>query len=169
MTRVGSIEDVYASYLGALRSIETQLLELLPEMVDAAEDTKLSRAFSEQLDRTGRQLGRLEDVIAGSPVEVPADASRPMQGLVAEMRHLLGAEGPGEVKDVALVAAAQLIAHHEIASYGTARAFAEQLDLRAAVELLGDTLEEEAQTDELLSKLATGGLIVSGLNERAQE
>jgi ferritin-like metal-binding protein YciE len=168
MNELGSIEDVYVGYLGSLRSIETQLLEVLPEMVDAAEDAKLTRAFSEQLDRAGRQLARLEDVIASAPSDVPTEASKPMGALVAEVRRLCGSDGPGEVRDVALVAAAQLIAHHEIASCGTARALADQLDLRAAVELLGETLEEEAQTDELLSKLATGGLIVSGLNERAQ-
>jgi ferritin-like metal-binding protein YciE len=167
MTRLGSIEDVYAGCLGALRSIEAQLIEVLPELVDAADDTKLARAFSEHLDRAGRQLARLDDIIATSPVDVSRDPSKPMQGLVAEMRDLIAADGPGEVKDVALIAAAQLVAHHEIASYGTARALADQLDLRAAVELLGETLGEEAQTDELLSKLATGGLIVSGLNERA--
>jgi ferritin-like metal-binding protein YciE len=168
MTALGSIEDVYAGCLGALRSVETQLLDALPEMGDAAEDTKLARAFREQLDRTGRQLARLENVIASSPVDVPTDTSKPMEELVAEMRRLCSSGGPGEVRDVALVAAAQVIAHHEIASYGTARALADQLDLRAAVELLAESLEEEAQTDELLSKLATGGLIVSGLNERAQ-
>ena len=51
--------------------------------------------------------------------------------------------------------------------YGTARALADQLDQRMARELLTETLEEEGQADDLLTKLATGGLIVAGLNERA--
>jgi ferritin-like metal-binding protein YciE len=164
---LGSIEDVYASHLGAARSTETQLLDVLPAMVDAVEDARLSRAFGEHIARTERQLARLEEVIHSSPVDVPTVTSEPMQGLVSEVRQIIGADGPGEVKDVALIAAAQRIGHYEISSYGTARALADQLDLRTAVELLGETLSEEAQADELLSKLATGGLIVSGLNERA--
>ncbi len=165
---LGSIEDVYANRLGALRSIETQLLEILPEMVAAAGDSKLSRAFSEHLERTEQQVARLDDIIGASPVEVPSTTSKAMQGLVAEVREVTAAEGSADVRDVALVAAAQDIAHHEIASYGTARALADQLDLRSSVELLAVALDEEAQVDELLSKLATGGLIVSGINERAQ-
>jgi ferritin-like metal-binding protein YciE len=168
MTRLDSIEEVYAGYLGALRSIETQLLDVLQELADAADDTKLSRAFGEQLDRTGRQLARLDEVIAGSPVEVPEQTSAPMRALVGEIRRVAGSDGPPEVRDVALAGAAQLIAHLEIGSYGTARALADQLDLRAAIDLLGESLEEEAQADELLSRIATGGLIVTGLNERAQ-
>jgi ferritin-like metal-binding protein YciE len=165
---IGSIEDVYANHLGAARSVETLLLDVLPAMVDAVADPRLGRAFSEHLERTERQLARLEEVIESAPVDVPADPSEAMQGLVSEVRQIIGAEGPGEVKDVALIAAAQRIGHYEIATYGTARALADQLDLRSAVELLGETLTEEAHADELLSKLATGGLIVAGLNERAQ-
>jgi ferritin-like metal-binding protein YciE len=91
-----------------------------------------------------------------------------MRGLIDEGARIIQAEGPGEVKDVALIAAAQRIEHYEISAYGTARALADQLDQRDARQILGETLEEESQADELLTKLATGGLIVSGLNERAQ-
>jgi ferritin-like metal-binding protein YciE len=166
--KLGSIDDVYANQLAALRSVEEQLRDALPGIVDAVDDAKLARAFAEQLSRTEHQLVRLEEVIRSSPVDVPAETSEAMRGLLGEVTQIIGAEGPGEVKDVALIAAAQRIGHHEIASYGTARALADQLDLRSAVELLGETLAEEAKADELLSKLATGGLIVAGLNERAQ-
>jgi ferritin-like metal-binding protein YciE len=166
---LGSLEDVYANQLGALRNVQAQLRDALPEIVDAASDTKLTRAFSERLDRTERQLERLDEVVRSSPVDVPEETSEAMRGLISEVRQIIGADGPGEVKDVALIAAAQRIGHHEIASYGTARALADQLDLRSAVDLLGETLDEEAKADELLTKLATGGLIVGGLNERAQD
>jgi ferritin-like metal-binding protein YciE len=166
--KLGSLEDVYAIQLGALRSVEAQLRDALPGIVDAVDDTKLARAFSEQLESCDRQLVRLEEVIRSAPVDVPEATSDAMRSLIAEVAQIIGAEGPGAVKDVALIAAAQRIGHHEIALYGTARALADQLDLRAAVELLGETLDEESQADDVLSKLATGGLIVAGLNERAQ-
>jgi ferritin-like metal-binding protein YciE len=91
-----------------------------------------------------------------------------MRGLISEGNRIIQSEGPGEVKDVALIAAAQRVEHYEISAYGTARALADQLDQRDARQLLSETLDEERQADELLTKLATGGLIVAGLNERAQ-
>jgi ferritin-like metal-binding protein YciE len=70
---------------------------------------------------------------------------------------------------VALIAAAQRVEHYEIAAYGTARKLAEQLEMPDARRLLDETLDEESNADKLLSKLATGGLFSSGLNQRASE
>jgi ferritin-like metal-binding protein YciE len=166
--KLASIEDVYAAQLGDLRSAETQLIEALPAMAEAASDRKLEQALTAHLEQTMRHLERLEEIIAASPSPVPDARSEGMRGLIDEGARIIQAEGPGEVKDVALIAAAQRIEHYEISAYGTARALADQLDQRDARQILGETLEEESQADELLTKLATGGLIVSGLNERAQ-
>jgi ferritin-like metal-binding protein YciE len=165
--KLASIEDVYAGQLGDLRSAEMQLRDVLPKMVAAAADKKLTQAFTQHLEQTESHLKRLEKVIAESPSNVHSETCEAMAGLVAEAEKIMQAEGPGEVKDVALIAAAQRIEHYEIAAYGTARALAEQLEQRDARLLLGETLDEERQADELLTKLATGGLIISGINERA--
>jgi ferritin-like metal-binding protein YciE len=166
--KLASIEDVYAAQLGDLRSAETQLIEALPAMAEAASDRKLEQALTAHLEQTVRHLQRLEEIIAASPSPVPEARSEAMRGLIDEGARIIQAEGPAEVKDVALIAAAQRIEHYEISGYGTARALADQLDQRDARQILGETLEEESQAAELLTKLATGGLIVSGLNERAQ-
>lgn len=162
-----SVQDVYADHLADLRSVETQLIDALSEMTDAASDKKLKQAFAEHLTQTERHLERLDEIIRTSPVDVPTEMCEAMQVLISDGRQI-EADTPDEVKDVALIAAAQRIEHFEIAAYGTARALADQLDQRTARELLSETLDEERQADELLTKLATGGLIVAGLNERAQ-
>jgi ferritin-like metal-binding protein YciE len=166
--KLASIEDVYAAQLGDLRSAETQLVKALPAMAEAASDRKLQQAFAQHLEQTERQLERLEEIIASSPSPVPDGPSGAMRALIAEGTRIIKAEGPDEVKDVALIAAAQRIEHYEVSAYGTARALADQLGQGDARELLGETLEEERKADEVLTKLATGGLIVAGLNERAQ-
>ena len=166
--RLASVEDVYAAQLGDLRSAEQQILEALPAMADAASDRKLQQAFAQHLEQTERHLERLDEVITSSPSPVPEDICEAMEGLISEVNKIIRAEGPGEVKDVALIAAAQRVEHYEISAYGTARALADQLDHGDARRLLGETIEEEGQADERLTKLATGGLIVAGLNERAQ-
>jgi ferritin-like metal-binding protein YciE len=53
-----------------------------------------------------------------------------------------------------MICAAQKVEHYEIASYGTARAWAELLDMPEAVKLIEKTLEEEKATDEKLTKMA---------------
>ena len=68
-----------------------------------------------------------------------------------------GAEIMAEYKgspalDAGLLAAAQAVEHYEISRYGTLKAWAEELGLDDAAELLQETLEEEEATDEALDR-----------------
>ena len=77
-------------------------------------------------------------------------------------RHLLEQDADAVVKDAALIGAAQRVEHYEIAGYGTARTLAELLGHQEAVDLLQQTLDEEKETDEKLTKLALSELRVEG-------
>ena len=52
------------------------------------------------------------------------------------------------------IAAAQAVEHYEIARYGALRSWAELAALDDAADLLDETLLEEQETDQLLTKLA---------------
>jgi ferritin-like metal-binding protein YciE len=90
-----------------------------------------------------------------------------MKGLIAEGEKVIEADGAPDVRDVALIAAAQRVEHYEIAAYGTARTLAQELGLTDAQALLDETLDEESNADKLLTKIATGGVFSSGINETA--
>ena len=91
-----------------------------------------------------------------------------MKGLIAEGEKVIEADGDEKIRDVALIAAAQRVEHYEIAAYGTTRTLADQLGLSDAKHLLDETLDEEAHADKLLTKIATGGLIGTGVNQDAE-
>ena len=91
-----------------------------------------------------------------------------MKGLIKEGQEIIDAPGTPAVKDAALIAAAQRVEHYEIAGYGTVRTFARHLKQDEHVRILQTTLDEEAQTDELLTKLAEGGISNEGINEEAE-
>src|ERR1700686_917524 len=78
-----------------------------------------------------------------------------MKGLVAEGKEVIEEDFEDDVKDAALISAAQRVDHYEIAAYGTVRTFAEILGEKDAVQLLEQTLEEEKETDEKLTSLAS--------------
>ena len=71
--------------------------------------------------------------------------------------------------DAALIGAAQRIEHYEIAAYGTARALAGELHLDTTSALLDQTLDEEGKANKTLTKLASGGMLSSGINRKAAE
>lgn len=165
--RLDSIETVYATHLGDLRSTEKQLIEALPKLAEAASDKKLKEVFIRHLAETRIHLVRIEVVVATSPSPVGSERCEGSYGLIQTAERVIAADGSDAVRDVALIAAAQRIEHFEIAAYGAARALAGQLDQREAQELLREILDEETRANALLGKLATGGFVIAGINERA--
>jgi len=162
-----SLQDVYAEQLNDLRSAEQQLVEALPKMVRAASSEELREGFEEHLAQTRGHLERIDDLLATSGVARTGEVCVGMKGLIEEGTKIVEAAGEPMAKDAALIAAAQRVEHYEIAAYGTAATLANHLDLGEAADVLGQTLDEEETADKLLTKIATGGMFRSGVNQRA--
>jgi ferritin-like metal-binding protein YciE len=77
-----------------------------------------------------------------------------MEGLIEEGKEILEEDMPDQLRDAALIGAAQKVEHYEMAAYGTAREIAERLGMKDAVRLLQATLDEEGETDKLLTQIA---------------
>jgi len=75
-------------------------------------------------------------------------------GLVEEGEEVMEDFEDSPALDAGLLSGAQAVEHYEISRYGTLIAWAEQLGMTQAVQLLQQTLEEEKKTDATLSKLA---------------
>jgi ferritin-like metal-binding protein YciE len=166
--QLGSINDVFSHEVQDLHSAETQLVEALPKMAQAASTEELRQAFEHHLEETREHVHRLDEIMAQAGVSAGGDTCKGMEGLIAEGDEIVMAQGDPAAKDAALIAAAQRVEHYEIAAYGTARTLADELDLSDAKDLLDQTLDEESQADKLLTKIATGGLIRAGVNQRAR-
>ena len=163
-----TLNDVLAEQIGDLQSAEQQLVAALPQMASSASNGELRDAFEQHLEETRGHVQRLEQVAQHLGTTVPQEECKGMKGLIAEGEEILKATGDPNAKDAALIAAAQRVEHYEIAAYGTARTLARQLDLTDAAQLLDETLEEESNADSLLTKLATGGMFSSGINEQSR-
>jgi ferritin-like metal-binding protein YciE len=158
-----TLESLFVSELKDLLSAEKQLVKALPKMAKGATSEALREAFEEHLAQTKGQVERLEKVFALVDKAPRAEHCKAMEGLIEEGSDLLEEEGDPAVKDAALIGAAQKVEHYEISAYGTARTLAELLGLDKAVKLLQQTLDEEKETDENLTKLA-----MSEINPRAE-
>jgi ferritin-like metal-binding protein YciE len=161
------LNDLFAEQVADLHSAETQLVAALPKMAAAASNDELKQAFQNHLDETRDHVRRLDDIIGQIGGPVPVEVCKGMQGLIKEGDEMIQAQGDSAVRDAGLIAAAQRVEHYEIAAYGTARTLADQLDLGDAKDLLDQTLDEEANADKLLTKIATGGMFKAGINQQA--
>jgi ferritin-like metal-binding protein YciE len=166
---LNSLSDVLIEELADLYSAEQQLIVALPLMAAAAHAYELRNAFESHLEETRGHVERLEQAFSERELLLPSRTCKAMKGLVQEATDIIKATGDPVAIDVALIGAAQRIEHYEIAGYGTARALADELDLNTTSSLLEQILEEEGDADKLLTKLAAGGRLSSGINRVAAE
>lgn len=153
-----SLETLLIDQLRDLYDAEQRIIQALPKMASAAHSTALKTAFQQHLRETQSQMTRLERVFEALGQTAEAETCEAMQGLVEEGHEVINASGDPDVKDAALIAAAQRVEHYEIAGYGCARTFAQRLGNQEAVRLLQQTLDEETATDKKLTQLAEQGV-----------
>ena len=149
-----TLDDLLFFELKDLYDAEQRLCEAIPTMADAATSPALAQAFRTHLEQTRRHVSRLEQAFVDLGRSVARETCDAMKGLIKEGSEIVDAVGDSDVRDAALIAAAQRVEHYEIASYGSARTFAQRLGHTNVARLLQTTLDEEKETDQRLTQLA---------------
>ena len=160
---INNLNDLFVHELEDLYDAEKRLTDALPKMAEAASNSDLKQAFQMHQAQTEQHVRRLEGIfqILGKTPERETCAA--MKGLISEGSDAISAKGDPDVRDAALIAAAQRVEHYEIAGYGTLRTFANQLGLHDVANTLQQTLDEEGETDKKLTRIAE-----SHINRQAQ-
>jgi ferritin-like metal-binding protein YciE len=149
-----NLQELFVNELRDVYDAEKQITRALPKMAKAAESDELRAAFEEHLDATRGHVSRLEEVFKLLGMAARGKPCEGMKGLLEEGEEVMK-DLEGSTLDAALIASAQKVEHYEIAAYGTLATFAEVLEMQEAKDLLGQTLEEEKETDEKLTGIAS--------------
>jgi ferritin-like metal-binding protein YciE len=118
-------------------------------MVEHARDQQLKQAFQSHRQETELHVSRLEEMIGevkDGDVDDKKDAI--IIALIGSGENIVKESDEGHIPDASLIATAQKSEHYEIASYGTARDWAQLLGLSSHAELSQKTLDEEKHADE---------------------
>jgi ferritin-like metal-binding protein YciE len=152
-----SLKDMYYA--------EKSVVKALPKLAKAATSEQVRGAFEKHLQQTHGQVQRLEQVFEILSKKAQGKKCEAIEGLVREADSLIKETRKGSLtRDVALIMAAQKMEHYEIASYGSMATLAAQLGVSQVKELLGQTLQEEKDTDLLLTQIAE-----SSINQKAEQ
>jgi ferritin-like metal-binding protein YciE len=146
--------DLYVDELKDVYNAEKQLLRALPKMAKKASHPELRAAFENHTAMTEEQVKRLETIFDDMKLPRRGKKCLGMEGLVEEGSEMMEEDADPDVLDAAMIASAQRIEHYEIAAYGTLRTYARQLGLQEHAKLLQRTLDEEGETDKLLTRIA---------------
>lgn len=154
---LNTLKDLYIEQIKDLYSAEEQLIKALPMMIEEACSVELRQALTDHLEETRMQASRLEQIAKGLGEKPSGATCQAMKGLIKEANEILknkSRKTDEDVRDAAMIAAAQRVEHYEISGYGTARTYAARLGRDQDVKLLEMTLNEEKNADALLNRIA---------------
>ena len=160
------LDELFVETLKDIYYAEKKLATTLPKMAKAAQSEELAAAFEKHADETEGQIERLDQVFAMCDETPKGKTCDAINGLIDEGKEIMSDFKNSPAHDAGLLAAAQAVEHYEISRYGTLIEWAKKLGMQEAVNLLEETLEEEKQTDQDLTKLAKS--IVNDMADTAQ-
>lgn len=157
-----NLKELFTETLKDIYFAEKQILRALPKMAKQAESPELKQAFETHRDQTEGHVERLNEVFEQLGRPARGKTCEAILGIIDEAKEIMEEFKGADALDAGLASSAQAVEHYEIARYGTLKTWALQLGLNDAAKLLDETLQEEIQTDKLLTKLAT-----SSVNKKA--
>ena len=148
------LDELFHDTLKDIYFAEKKILATLPKMAKAAQADELKKAFEKHKTQTEGHIERLEKVFSIIDKKPQGKTCAAIVGITDEGAEIMDEYKGSPALDAGLLAAAQAVEHYEISRYGTMKTWATELGLADAAKLLGQTLEEEKQTDADLTEIA---------------
>ncbi len=151
---IKTLDDLFMHTLQDIYYAENQIAKNLPTMVEKAGNSELKSAFQKHLAETQGHVQRLEQAFQMLGKDAKGVTCAAMDGILSEAKEIISDCSDTDIRDAAMLSAAQAVEHYEITRYGTLIAFAQQLGRRDVAQLLQQTLTEEKNTDQTLTRIA---------------
>jgi ferritin-like metal-binding protein YciE len=145
-----TLSALYTAELKKALDLEQTITKALPKMIEKATDTQVKQAFQSHLQETETHVQKVQSLLGD-------DASatcKVIHALVTEAEDTIKDITDPNVLDIALIGAAQQVEHHEIAVYGTLKAWAALLGKTEDVAILESIEADEKHADKLLSDIS---------------
>jgi ferritin-like metal-binding protein YciE len=149
-----SMEDLLLDHLRSLYHAEKQFVAALPKLIVHTTCMPLRQTLADHLEETERQVARLERVFETLEHTPRGGRCRAAEGLIEDANEATRRSTRGAVMDAAIIAGVQRIEHLEIASYGCVIAFARLLGLAPISSVLTESLIEEKNLNDTLTRIA---------------
>jgi ferritin-like metal-binding protein YciE len=153
--KLENLQQLYLKELRDLYDAENQITNALPKLIDAANNSELKNALQEHLNVTLTQIARLEQIFQSLNEKPSGETCKGMKGVIKEGDEIVSAGGDPATVDAGIISAAQRVEHYEMAGYGTVRTYAKLLGQDQHAQLLQQTLDEEEEADQTLTKIAS--------------
>lgn len=157
---LSNLKDVYHDQLQDLWSANTQALEVVTKLGQAADDKALSEALISGANGISDGIEKIAEICKQHDINPDGEHCKGMEGLVKEAHaHALDAEfGDPAVRDAMIITQYQRMVHYALAGYGCLVAFANRLGHDGDGAILNDCLDNTYEGDRTMTQIATGGI-----------
>ena len=155
MSAPKNLKDCYIEELADSWSANDQMEKMVRKLAKAAGDDELTKKLEKSAEGIANHTKVIKDLL-DSCGETSKEHCKGMEGLVAEAKkHALDADiSDSDVRDVVIIAQYQRMCHYGICGFGTAKAFAEALDMKDHVSKLDTLTADIYDADENMTDLA---------------
>ncbi|GAB4184988.1 MAG: ferritin-like domain-containing protein [Simkaniaceae bacterium] len=167
--RTDSMNHLFVDLLKDIYSSENQVVQLLPEVLNAVQSNELKNLINKHIQNTKTQIERLKKALGSLNENLEGKKCLALEGFANEFHEYLKEGNPSAVKDAGIIALLQRIQHYEISSYGTLRTYANLLGYKEMAKLFNESITEEGTFDKKLTSIAEGGIFSSGINKAAKK
>lgn len=150
----GELRGLFEKQLKELYWAEGVMQNMLKGVIVQSSSKDLVTLLEKHLMDTDVHLSRLDEVFWAIGIPAEALVYDAVACLIKDTEGFIHTTRQGVVRDAGIIALLQKLKHHEIACYGTMRAYALALREEGVVLLLEQTLEEEKGIDLLLTGIA---------------
>jgi len=152
--KIKSLRELFEIELGYAYDCEKKLVEKgLPDMIENASSSELRSALEQHLQETRTHVTRLERLFSLIGIEPRTESNAVLGELTSAAKDSASHIEDSPLRDAALIVNGNFVEHYEIALYGSLAAFAKNLGLQNAAQLLNETLAEEKAADAKLSEI----------------
>lgn len=153
----GGLQELRGLFEKQLRELlwaENTMIKVLSGVILQSHSTDLVNALENHRAETITQVNRLEKIFSIAGISAEEEEYEAITCMIKEIEALIHATRGGVVRDAGIIALLQKMCHHEIACDDTMKAYAMALREEEAIGLLEQTLQEEKDADQALTKIA---------------
>src|ERR1700746_2551468 len=142
--KVKSLRELFEIGVSYAYDCEKKLVEKgLPTMIEKAGSADLRSALERHLQETRNHVVRLERVFSALSKEPDTKTNEVFDKMSSAVKDSISNIDDSPLRDAALIVNGNMVAHYEIAAYGSLAEFARNLGLQNTVGPLEETLNEE--------------------------
>ena len=151
---ITNLQDLLDYNARKFTNAEIQLKNSLTEWIAKTSSLKLKDVLRKYFDFVQQHVQKLEGFFEAEQISSLSSSNRIIKSFIEETDEKLNNCTDPEVRDACLLASVQDINHFKISLYGTAAAFARELNLEKFASVFHEAEINEKQIDDRLSQLA---------------